>query len=97
MQERGRKIAGSSPCRQDRADLWQGCIIHQNGSQMQASRSGGRLNASKSCTAPSAPAIAPAAVAKIPGARLVRLDGVGHAPQVEAPDRFHEALLAAIG
>ena len=43
------------------------------------------------------PAVAPAAVAKIPGARLVRLEGLGHAPQVEAPDRFHEALLAAIG
>lgn len=43
------------------------------------------------------PAIAPAAVAKIPGAKLTRLDGVGHAPQVEAPDRFHQALLAALG
>ncbi|WP_245844122.1 alpha/beta fold hydrolase [Sphingomonas spermidinifaciens] len=43
------------------------------------------------------PAIAPAAVAKIPGARLVRLEGLGHAPQIEAPDRFHEVLLAAIG
>lgn len=43
------------------------------------------------------PAVAPAAVARIPGAKLVRLEGLGHSPQVEAPDRFHEALLAAIG
>lgn len=43
------------------------------------------------------PALAPAAVARIPGAKLVPLEGLGHAPQVEAPDRFHEALLAAIG
>jgi pimeloyl-ACP methyl ester carboxylesterase len=42
------------------------------------------------------PAVAPAAVARIPGATLVRLEGLGHAPQIEAPDRFHEALLAAI-
>ncbi len=29
----------------------------------------------------------------IPGARLVELDGVGHIPHLEAPDRFHAALL----
>ncbi|WP_315762926.1 alpha/beta hydrolase [Sphingomonas sp. Y38-1Y] len=43
------------------------------------------------------PALAPAAVARIPGAKLVRMEGLGHSPQVEAPDRFHEALLGAIG
>ena len=29
----------------------------------------------------------------IPGARLVELEGVGHIPHLEAPDRFHAALL----
>jgi pimeloyl-ACP methyl ester carboxylesterase len=29
----------------------------------------------------------------IPGARLVELDGVGHIPHLEAPDRFNAALL----
>jgi pimeloyl-ACP methyl ester carboxylesterase len=33
------------------------------------------------------------AAAAIPGARLVALDGVGHIPHLEAPDRFHAALL----
>jgi pimeloyl-ACP methyl ester carboxylesterase len=42
------------------------------------------------------PAVAPAAVVRIPGARLVRLEGLGHSPQVEAPDRFHAALLATL-
>jgi pimeloyl-ACP methyl ester carboxylesterase len=30
----------------------------------------------------------------IPGASLVELDGVGHIPHLEAPERFHAALLA---
>jgi len=29
----------------------------------------------------------------IPGARLVELNGVGHIPHLEAPDKFHNALL----
>ncbi len=32
----------------------------------------------------------------IPDARLVELAGVGHVPQIEAPERFNEALLQAI-
>jgi pimeloyl-ACP methyl ester carboxylesterase len=32
----------------------------------------------------------------IPGARLVELDGVGHIPHLEAPERFHAALLEFI-
>ncbi|TXC70596.1 alpha/beta hydrolase [Sphingomonas ginsenosidivorax] len=42
------------------------------------------------------PQAAEAAAKAIPGARLVRLDGLGHAPQVEAPARFLDALTAAI-
>ncbi|RCS22203.1 alpha/beta hydrolase [Phyllobacterium salinisoli] len=33
------------------------------------------------------------AAAAIPNARLVEFPDLGHSPQVEAPDRFHEALL----
>lgn len=32
----------------------------------------------------------------IPGATLVEFPELGHSPQVEAPDRFHEALLKAL-
>jgi pimeloyl-ACP methyl ester carboxylesterase len=32
----------------------------------------------------------------IPGARLIEFDGLGHSPQVEAPDVFHKALLGAL-
>ncbi|TCK28954.1 pimeloyl-ACP methyl ester carboxylesterase [Ancylobacter aquaticus] len=32
----------------------------------------------------------------IPGARLVEFDGLGHSPQVEAPEEFHKALLGAL-
>jgi pimeloyl-ACP methyl ester carboxylesterase len=32
----------------------------------------------------------------IPNARLVEFPELGHSPQVEAPDRFHEALLAGL-
>ncbi len=42
------------------------------------------------------PLIAPEAARKIPNARLVRLDGLGHSPQVEDPARFEKTLLAAI-
>ncbi|TDR94721.1 alpha/beta fold hydrolase [Enterovirga rhinocerotis] len=34
-----------------------------------------------------------AAAERIPGASLVEFPEMGHSPQVEAPDRFHEALL----
>jgi len=33
------------------------------------------------------------AKAAIPGAKLVEIDGVGHIPHLESPDRFHTALL----
>jgi pimeloyl-ACP methyl ester carboxylesterase len=42
------------------------------------------------------PTIAPAAVRQMPNAVLVRLDGLGHAPQIEDPARFDRTLLAAI-
>jgi len=42
------------------------------------------------------PAAAEEAVKRIPGAELVRLDGLGHSPQVEAPKRFEAALLQAL-
>lgn len=32
----------------------------------------------------------------IPGARLIEFDGLGHSPQVEAPEAFHKALLGAL-
>ncbi|AWB25170.1 alpha/beta hydrolase [Methylobacterium currus] len=37
--------------------------------------------------------LGPEVAARIEGARLVTFEGLGHSPQVEAPDRFHEALL----
>lgn len=37
--------------------------------------------------------LGPEVAARIKGARLVMFEGLGHSPQVEAPDRFHEALL----
>lgn len=42
------------------------------------------------------PEAAEAAVRAIPDARLIRLDDLGHAPQVEAPARFLTTLRAAI-
>jgi pimeloyl-ACP methyl ester carboxylesterase len=36
------------------------------------------------------------AAAAIPGAGLVEFPELGHSPQVEAPDRFHDALLEAL-
>lgn len=42
------------------------------------------------------PAVAPDAARKIPGARLVRLEGLGHSPQVEAPAPFEAALAEAL-
>jgi len=34
--------------------------------------------------------------AAIPGAKLVEFADLGHSPQVEAPERFHDALVAAL-
>ena len=39
------------------------------------------------------PELGKRAAGVIRGARLVELDGVGHVPHLEAPDRFHAALL----
>jgi pimeloyl-ACP methyl ester carboxylesterase len=33
----------------------------------------------------------------IPGAKLVELEGVGHVPQIEVPDKFHAAVLEFLG
>lgn len=37
--------------------------------------------------------IGPAAAALIPNSTLVQFADLGHAPQIQAPDQFHEALL----
>jgi pimeloyl-ACP methyl ester carboxylesterase len=42
------------------------------------------------------PLVAPQAVRQMPNATLVRMEGLGHAPQIEAPERFEATLLAAI-
>jgi pimeloyl-ACP methyl ester carboxylesterase len=42
------------------------------------------------------PLIAPAAARAMPNATLVRLDGLGHSPQVEDPARFERTLLSAL-
>ena len=42
------------------------------------------------------PQAAEEAAQHIPGATLIRLPGLGHSPQVEAPERFHQALLQAL-
>jgi pimeloyl-ACP methyl ester carboxylesterase len=39
------------------------------------------------------PALGKAAAARIPHAHLVEFPDLGHAPQIQAPERFHEALL----
>jgi pimeloyl-ACP methyl ester carboxylesterase len=39
------------------------------------------------------PELGKRAAGAIPGARLVAMDSVGHIPHLEAPDRFHAALL----
>lgn len=40
--------------------------------------------------------LAPAAAARIPQAKLVVFDDLGHAPQIQDPARFHRALLEGI-
>ncbi|WP_369930952.1 alpha/beta fold hydrolase [Xanthomonas sp. NCPPB 2632] len=42
------------------------------------------------------PTLGREAAAKIPGARLIPLDGLGHAPMIEAPERFYQALDQAL-
>ena len=42
------------------------------------------------------PQAAEDAAKRIPNARLIRLEDLGHSPQVEAPDRFMQALRSAI-
>ena len=42
------------------------------------------------------PRLGRAAAEAIPRATLVELDGLGHSPQIEAPDRFHAALLQGL-
>lgn len=42
------------------------------------------------------PLIAPDAVRRMPNATLLRLDGLGHAPQIEDPARFERTLLATL-
>ena len=42
------------------------------------------------------PALGRRAADAIPGATLVEFDDLGHSPQVEAPERFHAALLEAL-
>ena len=42
-------------------------------------------------------ALGRAAAAAIPGARLVEFPGLGHAPQIQAPEEFHRALLEGLG
>lgn len=42
------------------------------------------------------PELGKRAAAAIPGARLIEFPELGHSPQVEAPERFHEALLRAL-
>jgi pimeloyl-ACP methyl ester carboxylesterase len=39
------------------------------------------------------PALGKAAAARIPNAKLVEFPELGHAPQIQAPDEFHKALL----
>ncbi|MBU3077448.1 alpha/beta fold hydrolase [Sphingomonas quercus] len=44
----------------------------------------------------SIPALAEEVVPRIPGARLVRMEGLGHSPQVEAPAEFQRTLLQVL-
>jgi pimeloyl-ACP methyl ester carboxylesterase len=42
------------------------------------------------------PALGRAAAKRIPNAKLIEFADLGHAPQIQAPDRFHEALLKGL-
>ena len=37
-----------------------------------------------------------AVAARIPHAKLVEFPDLGHAPQIQAPERFHKALLEGL-
>lgn len=41
-------------------------------------------------------ALAPQVTARIPDARLITFADLGHSPQIQAPERFHQALLEAL-
>jgi pimeloyl-ACP methyl ester carboxylesterase len=53
----------------------------------------GALSAEVLATLGRYPELGRRAQAAIPGAKLVELDGLGHIPHLEAPGRFHAALL----
>jgi pimeloyl-ACP methyl ester carboxylesterase len=40
------------------------------------------------------PVLGKKAVAQIPHAKLIEFADLGHSPQIQAPERFHKALLA---
>ena len=42
------------------------------------------------------PALGKAAAARMTDARLIEFPDLGHAPQIQAPDRFHEALMGGL-
>jgi len=42
------------------------------------------------------PVLGKAAAARIPHSRLIEFTELGHAPQIQAPDQFHQALLEGI-
>ena len=43
------------------------------------------------------PELGRAAARRIPNAELIEFPELGHAPQIQAPDQFHEALLKSLG
>jgi pimeloyl-ACP methyl ester carboxylesterase len=43
------------------------------------------------------PQLGRAAARRIPKAELVEFSELGHAPQIQAPDQFNEALLKGLG
>jgi pimeloyl-ACP methyl ester carboxylesterase len=43
------------------------------------------------------PELGRAAARRIPHAKLIEFPELGHAPQIQAPDQFHEALLKSLG
>jgi pimeloyl-ACP methyl ester carboxylesterase len=57
----------------------------------------GRVSAEVGATLGRYPELGRRAHAAIPGSRLLELPGVGHMPHLEAPDRFHEALIEFLG
>ena len=42
------------------------------------------------------PVLGKAAAARMPHARLIEFPDLGHAPQIQAPDRFHAALMGGL-